>query len=1031
MINKDILKNQLSKYYDKIDVVKDYVFKCHQVFNKKSYQNYYFDFSNNISDINIEQYSKQLISEDYYSQSNLMQWNYYLTFLIENNIDPLLKKRIEQNDDFARKFVLNYNELDKWLCRTYDTDKRDASEMTEDLADIWRKILKKNKLACVYSKEISSNIGINGIVTGKYEKEEEVKELKREIDPKLIYFGNIQCLNLKDFREYPKSDTPFKFGNVNLIEGANGFGKTSLLEAIEFLLTGNTLRSDISRSYKVVGSFDKNSKLESKFDNHALFRERDRLWYGSMAAQRRSKLNENFNKFNFFNSDAAFILSHEKDQKNIEKAFKDIALGEDLNYLKREIENYESKITDKIKSRNKNINILQNENDKAKSTLEEIKKVDKGPVQLFKTLAKELENKKWTRTLPKTVEDDLDTFYAELSKVQVLFNSIQKDIDFIGTLSIDSLNKEKLLINDLLESTTTLTKNKTSAESNVKNLQTKIKKNDSHLTILQKILPYYSDDIILKIVGLNDNIQVQLKKVNNLAELKNKFEKIDISAFAKEELALVKKQETLTVEFESFNRKEQELSKKIALFNKSLSDLQNIESQIRFRGLEFIKINSDANECPLCKAKYATSIELKKRIKSTSTKLTSSNILTDLISEKESTNLRIKQIGSHILSLKKLISIINLLDDLPDVNKMPLAKILPILADHFKQLKTYSSRLEELQSLKEKYLLKGIDEIQYKQLKEELNTQTEFGTIKSKLELEKIISKLQQQILSSKKDLTHSTDSIDKIENNLESLLIKYDGSIEKSNYKNVLEIRKSNIEHYIDELEADTHVLRITKSDDIRILLTEINQLEQLLNKVREAKKHKINADIISKKANDTIIANKLEIKKISDENKRLTSTLDVFLEISENHNEEKHFEKFFNDNREEIQKIFLAIHSPHEFTELSIESGKIKLTRDNLTKDGIQKISAGQRSALAISVFLALNNKLKNGPNLLMFDDPVSFTDDLNILSFIDYLRQIALNKPDKQIFFATANENVAFLFRKKFEILGEDFKRIPLIR
>ena len=494
---------------------------------------------------------------------------------------------------------------------------------------------------------------------------------------------------------------------------------------------------------------------------------------------------------------------------------------------------------------------------------------------------------------------------------------------------------------------------------------------------------------------------------------------------------MVKKLKSLELDLEPLNEKEKELSKKITSFKKSLTVLQNIESQIRFQGIEFIKINIDANECPLCKAKYKNSIELKKRIKATNTRLTSSNILTDLISEKESITLTVNQIKSHITNLKELKTIIKKLGNLPNAIDQPLAKLLTDLSKHFMQLKSYRNRLEELQFRKEKYLSKGIDEIQFNQLKQELIIQTEYGTIKSKLELEKIISKLQQQIIDSKKDLADSKETVNIIENKFELLLKEYDDSIDKSNYKNSLEIRKSNIEHYIHELESEKYVLRITKSDDIRTLFKKISKLEQLLNKVREEKKHKMNTDIISTKANDTITANKLKIKKITDENNRLFSALNVFNNISENHNEEKHFENFINDNKEEIQRIFLAIHSPHEFTNLSIESGKIMLTRDNLEKDGIQNISAGQRSALAISVFLALNNKLKNGPNLLMFDDPVSFTDDLNILSFIDYLRQIAFDKPDRQIFFATANENLAFLFRKKFEILGDDFKRILLKR
>ncbi len=64
-------------------------------------------------------------------------------------------------------------------------------------------------------------------------------------------------------------------------------------------------------------------------------------------------------------------------------------------------------------------------------------------------------------------------------------------------------------------------------------------------------------------------------------------------------------------------------------------------------------------------------------------------------------------------------------------------------------------------------------------------------------------------------------------------------------------------------------------------------------------------------------------------------------------------------------------------------------------------------------------------------MFDDPVSFIDDLNALSFLDFLRLFVL-KENKQIFFATANARLGNLFEKKFNFLGEqDFKKWELNR
>jgi len=64
----------------------------------------------------------------------------------------------------------------------------------------------------------------------------------------------------------------------------------------------------------------------------------------------------------------------------------------------------------------------------------------------------------------------------------------------------------------------------------------------------------------------------------------------------------------------------------------------------------------------------------------------------------------------------------------------------------------------------------------------------------------------------------------------------------------------------------------------------------------------------------------------------------------------------------------------------------------KDSSTEVPISQIRIGQTSALALSVFLALNKKLTNGANLIIFEDPVTYTDDLNILSFFYSLSGLA---------------------------------------
>ncbi|MEI4523565.1 hypothetical protein [Pseudomonas sp. CCNWLW23] len=91
---------------------------------------------------------------------------------------------------------------------------------------------------------------------------------------------------------------------------------------------------------------------------------------------------------------------------------------------------------------------------------------------------------------------------------------------------------------------------------------------------------------------------------------------------------------------------------------------------------------------------------------------------------------------------------------------------------------------------------------------------------------------------------------------------------------------------------------------------------------------------------------------------------------------------------------------------------------------------MSTGQRAAFALSLFLSMNGRLRSGPPLLLFDDPVAHIDDVNMLSFLDHLRQIAIGG-SRQIFFATADTKLAGLFRHKFRFLGDEFKELRLSR
>lgn len=137
-----------------------------------------------------------------------------------------------------------------------------------------------------------------------------------------------------------------------------------------------------------------------------------------------------------------------------------------------------------------------------------------------------------------------------------------------------------------------------------------------------------------------------------------------------------------------------------------------------------------------------------------------------------------------------------------------------------------------------------------------------------------------------------------------------------------------------------------------------------------------------------------------------------------------------FIQKNIDQISQIFLALHSPQEFSGLaqSDDGGLVALR--NGESIPVSLMSTGQRTALVISVFFQMNLATPYAPKFLLLDEPVANIDDLNILALMDFLRELVIIHK-RQIFFTTANRNVARLFRRKFSFLLQDFQELRFLR
>ena len=136
-------------------------------------------------------------------------------------------------------------------------------------------------------------------------------------------------------------------------------------------------------------------------------------------------------------------------------------------------------------------------------------------------------------------------------------------------------------------------------------------------------------------------------------------------------------------------------------------------------------------------------------------------------------------------------------------------------------------------------------------------------------------------------------------------------------------------------------------------------------------------------------------------------------------------------------VSDIFRRLHWPFDFKDVTFEevNGALEvLVEPRFADCGLvpahQRLSAGQRAALAISVFWALNSSREMVPKVMLMDEPVQNIDELNALNFLDSLRWL-VERGGRQVFLSTASRRLAGLVKKKFAYLGSRFVEVELNR
>lgn len=978
---------------------------------------YYFDFSDSINKIDFKEYQEGLLAKEYFSNPGNLQWNYYL-ILFQDHFDHKKKWEIERNDKYARKFVFSEKEFQDF----FSLESSNKLESTNIVLE-WKKSLDSVDLQEVYSSAPVSS-AIQRFLHNKTEKQEEKKQ-KIANKTSSTKIENIKKLTLTDkYRPFP-IQRDFDFKKVNLIKGINGVGKTSLLEAIELILCGTTKRNPENKeSEGAIKAIFNDSKTENYIPNqNEFYRKRDLLWY-SNNYPKKNFLCQSFNRYNFFNSDAAFNFSNSDKDFEIKEALFNIVLGSEYNYISDRAEKFFGYVKAEFNGLKKEMKSFNN----AISDANKIIKSSKPSNNLSLIKEKIAENLNYLK--PKKVIKDVEKNYVVIEELNNRIKSI------IEKIKEDSTNLKSL--KEISDRLSLFIPQKKNIELDMKRYEellneevdthSDVEKFSKKLSLLDQCNKYFSEKKLFEIDGISVKYESVIQGINKIKQVEEMLNEIDRDSYMV----------SLSLN-EYFNKKNNELSrlqeKKILIdkmLKESLDNLNKTEriiKEIKLLGQEFLEINNNATECPLCQSHFnEDELRIRIEILSQTENVIEAEQIQSLHNDLKESNNLIEMISREISDVKRIEAAYLLLLSNEDSKDKTLLDIMISIQENKKDIIKLNELKNELENLKTLANSFNVSESELIFLKD--NIKQDFENLeliysnkdlftKNQVELEKQFDQKKSAIekLADEKvklalklkqnsgiEINNNVD-LKKITNNL----LKEEKRINlvKDLFGKISELIKLNENDSIDDLDLMSSVL----SKNIKSLISELkNQFEI------EA------ASIRKKEAEQSIRINQEKFIRLE----KAKSILESLVSNDGN----KQLEEFFKQNLVEITDIFQTIHVPKEFASIIFVNKELYLIDIHNKKRKISEISSGQRSALTLSIFISLNRKLKNGPNIIMFDDPVSFIDDFNALSFLDFLRYFIL-KEKRQIFFATAITKLASLFERKFEFLEEDFKLITLTR
>jgi len=1011
----------LVRRYPELQHIRDTVFRGVDKYDGRPYAIRYFDIGGDTISIaaNLREYQDALLGASYFNSDKAeLRWNHYLYFVASaaqsGDAFQKAKTEIESDREYARKLVITERDLDVILAdAAFGGDP--AADLPPDPLSIWTGLLDQHQLGFIVDESLQVPTVVRHIADG-----EPQPLLRAPAAPQLgdaeraIANDFLSSLTISHFRKYPVKKQ-FSFGSVNLILGVNGVGKTSLLEAIEYLFCGKTRRGGpvpTGRSVSAVLARS-NLTLQTGLATTApTLRARHLAWYGK-SELRKLTLDDSFSKFNFLDTDAAVRLTLESSRERISEDLTQLLLGAEAAKALDRFDRVARQLQDNRKALENDIVVRDNRRAQSAARLHELRGIPRESDQLFVDLLRYLDSVGW-RSRP--------TAKGEASNVSVLLQTaivnlgVLRSQDTASMVDIDSIDSTVSSLAEFEHTVAGLAATDRAQREERARATARL----NELTKRMEAMDMMAGIVAAGVAELHAKKEVLERQMSEIQATLSEAE-LAVTGLPPDktfrELPLSRAVRDWTERMELAERATEDSRKALTSLERTQGILVSLYQRLRSSAREIIQHTHDGTHCPLCGAEYGEA-EVESML----------NDAAHAVVNDESDRIRAQLQTAETVRQQRAVEL-RALQVVQRYTKADRAEISvdgavrAVSADR-KQFEVLRAESTATQSALRAHEIKGWT---FKRLVE-LSTVAGIRGPVGVESFESARSAVRAEQIQANKALQKVDDETADIRAGLTKIGARF--GQEEASAADLLRLVSAR-KRTADEQRAALNEIRIL-IDIKRVsggeLSTRLQQAEEVAVRLRTAlAKETQDSEYIARESKllEDAVA---EIAGLRVKLQRINSAETVIQDLLSHHSERVLADTVLRENADRIASTFAKIHAPNEF-ELVVDDG-LKIVRRGGRAVELEEMSSGQRAAYALSLFLAMNERLRTGPKVILFDDPVAHVDDINTLSLLDHLRDIALSG-QRQIFFATADSKLGGLFGRKFRFLGDEFKQIELDR